>query len=278
MREPVTDCVFERGRLVIYLIGGNGFVGSAFTRFFKRRQLAYRVIDRDNHHCFREEPCDVLINANGNSKKFLADSEPAQEFDASVRSVLASLTDLRFRHYVYLSSGDVYPQQDSPASTIEDSAVDVEGQSRYGLHKYLAEQLVRRYADSWLILRMGGFVGPHLKKNAIFDMLTHSPLWLTPDSELQFIHTDSAAEMVWELVEKRVSREIVNLGATGVVHLGRLHAQLGSRSVFRGDARQVRFELSLEKLGRLLGRELPQSQREVARFAAEWAQQGRAAS
>jgi nucleoside-diphosphate-sugar epimerase len=255
---------------MIYIIGGNGFVGSAFGRLFVSKGIPHRVIDRDNYHIFRDEPCDVLINANGNSKKFLADLHPVAEFDASVRSVIESLTSFRFGHYVYLSSGDVYPDQDDPFSTLENQPIEVERQSRYGLHKHIAEQIVRRYAQSWLIMRMGGFVGPNLKKNAIFDMLSGSPLWLTPDSELQFIHADSAAEIVWELVRKQVSNEVVNLGASGVVNLGHLHSRLRSMSEFRDDARKVRFELSLDKLSSLLGRTPPKSEQEVARFITEW--------
>lgn len=256
---------------MIYVIGGNGFVGSAFVRLFERKGIPHRVIDRDTYHLFQGEPCDVLINANGNSKKFLADLHPVAEFDASVRSVLESLTSFKFGCYVYLSSGDVYPDQDHPALTRESRPIEVERQSRYGLHKYMAEQLVRRYASSWLIMRMGGFVGPNLKKNAIYDMLSGAPLWLTPDSELQFIHADSAAEIVWELVEKPVINEIVNLGASGVVNLGLLHSRLRSQSEFRDDARKVRFELSLDKLSGLLGRALPKSEHEVERFTREWA-------
>ena len=256
---------------MIYIIGGNGFVGSAFARLFERKCIRHRVIDRDNYHLFRSEPCDVLINANGNSKKFFADLQPVSEFDASVRSVLESLTSFKFGRYVYLSSGDVYPDQDDPISTLESRPIEVERQSRYGLHKHLAEQLVRRYASSWLIMRMGGFVGPNLKKNAIYDMLSGSPLWLTPDSELQFIHADSAAEIIWELVIKQVPNEIVNLGASGVVNLGRLPSRLKSLSEFRDDAHKVRFELSLDKLSGLLGRVLPKSEQEVARFVSEWA-------
>ena len=256
---------------MIYIIGGNGFVGSAFRRLFDRKDIQHRVIDRDNYHLFQGEPCEVLINANGNSKKFLADLHPVEEFDASVRSVLESLTSFQYGRYVYLSSGDVYPDQDDPTFSLEDRPIEVERQSSYGLHKYIAEQLVRRYASSWLIMRMGGFVGPNLKTNAIYDMLSGSPLWLTPDSELQFIHADSAAEIVWELVRKQVPNEIVNLGASGVVNLGRLRSRLRSLSEFRDDARKVRFELSLDKLSGLLGRALPNSEQEVERFIIEWA-------
>jgi len=255
---------------MIYLVGGYGFIGSAFARLFKRRGLEFRIIGRNDYEKLAGLSCDVLINANGNSKKFLADRDTLAEFDASVKSVLMSLNSFRFARYVHLSSGDVYPNQSQPELTIEDAPILVEHQSRYGLHKYLAEQLVRNYAADWLVIRMGGFIGPNMKKNAIFDMLTNAPIWLTPDSELQYIHTDTAAEMIWQLVENGINRQIVNLGAEGVVQIGALYRKIGAKSNFHPDARQIRFELSLSKLQSLLGRPLPSAEDEVTRFVNEW--------
>jgi nucleoside-diphosphate-sugar epimerase len=251
---------------MIYLIGGNGFVGSAYARLFERRGLAYRKIGRDDYAELAGTWCDVLVNANGNSKKYLADRDPVVDLDASVRSVLISLTSFKFGQYVHLSSGDVYPDQSAPDLTPEDLPIPVERLSRYGLHKYLAEQLVRNYASNWLIMRMGGFVGPGLLKNAVFDMLHGAPVWLAPNSQLQFIHTDTAAELVWGLVEKKISKQIVNLGAEGTVQLGHLHQRMKSDSIFKDDARDVRFCLNLEKLRSLSGHPLPNTEEEVMEF------------
>jgi nucleoside-diphosphate-sugar epimerase len=121
---------------------------------------------------------------------------------------------------------------------------------------------------NWLIMRMGGFVGPGLKKNAVFDMLTGAPVWLDPGSELQFIGTDAAAQLVIGLAFKGVRREIVNLGATGLVNIGALHRRIGSKSVFQPSAPIVRFELSLDKLAALTGETLPNAATEVETFVA----------
>lgn len=253
---------------MIYILGGQGFVGSAYARLLQARDQPYTVITRHNYESLRGCSCEVLINANGNSKKFIATREPLNEFDQSVRSVAASLEDFRCGIYVMLSSGDVYPDQSSPAVTGEDQVIDPARQSRYGLHKSLAEQLVRGVAHKWLVLRMGGFVGPGLKKNAIYDMLTGGRLWLSPQSELQFISTDRAASVVWGLVENGVTNQVVNLGARGTVNLGALHKKIGSISSFMADAPAIRFELSLDRLGKLSGNELPRSQDEVEKFLA----------
>lgn len=253
---------------MIYLIGGNGFVGSAYARLFDKMGLHHRVITRENYDDYRGTTCDVLINANGNSKKFLAAREPLNEFDQSVRSVAESLEAFKCNTYVMLSTGDVYPEQHAPEVTVEDQPIDPARQSRYGLHKRLAEMLVQGTQARWLVIRMGGFVGPGLRKNAIHDMLTGAPVWLSPASELQFISTDRAAGLVWRLVEKGVSGEVVNLGSSGLVNLGALHARLGSSSEFKPDAPTVRYELSLARLAALTGEALPDSMTEVNAFVA----------
>lgn len=259
----------RRTEAVITIIGGNGFVGSAYARLLAARGLAHQVVTRENYDSLRGTSCDVLINANGNSRKFLATREPLNEFDQSVRSVAQSLEDFRCGTYVFLSTGDVYPDQSSPDITHEDQVVDPARQSRYGLHKSLAEQLVRGTQQNWLVLRMGGFVGPGLKKNAIHDMLCGGPVWLSPQSELQFISTDRAAQLVMDLIERGIRREIVNLGAQGTVNLGALHKKIRSASQFMPEAPTIRFELSLEKLARLTGAPLPSSQAEVDAFLAK---------
>ena len=251
---------------MIYVIGGNGFVGSAYVRLLEQKGLPFRIITRQNYKSYAGTACDILINANGNSKKFLATREPLNEFDQSVRSVAESINAFTCKTYVLLSTGDVYPQQHTPEVTSEDQSIDPAKQSRYGLHKMLAETLVQGTQKNWLIVRMGGFVGPGLKKNAIYDMLKNAPVWLSPESDLQFISTDKAATLVWELIEKGISREIINMGAIGCVNLGALHRKIGSTSEFKADAPTVRYELSLKKLNALTSQALPSSEEEIQDF------------
>lgn len=255
---------------MIYLVGGEGFVGSAYARLFDRLELDYRVINRANWDTFAKTSCDVLINANGNSRKYLANSDPMVDFDANVRTVARMLEDFKASTYVLLSTGDVYADQSTPDLTREDGIIDPGSISRYGLHKKMGEDLVRGVHPNWLILRMGGFVGPGLKKNAIYDMLHDQPVWLSPESELQFINTDTAARLVWDLVEHGVSREVVNLGARGLVNLGDLHKKLGTRSEFKPDAPVIRYELNLDKLDRLVSRPLPDTNQDVTAFISAW--------
>lgn len=252
---------------MILVLGGEGFVGSAHARLLRARGLPVTVVTRANYESLRGTACAVLVNANGNSRKFLSARDPLWDFDASVRSVAASLVDFPAERYVFLSSGDVYPDTRAPEATREDQAIEPARLSRYGLHKLLAEQLVRGAHPRALVVRMGGFVGPGLAKNAIFDMLTGAPVWLAPGSALQFIDTDAAAALVWGLVERGVEGTVVNLGAEGVLELGAFHRAIGSASAFREDAPAVRYELSLDRLRALAGVPLPRTGDCVMAFA-----------
>ncbi|MCJ9429967.1 NAD-dependent epimerase/dehydratase family protein [Kordiimonas marina] len=255
---------------MIYVIGGNGFVGSAFARLFDSLALDYRIIDRATYDSFRGTSCDLVINANGNSRKYISVQDPLADFDMSVRSVADSLEAFKADKYVFLSSGDVYPAPITADTTDEGQVIDVKTTSRYGLHKYMAEQLVMGAHDAPLVIRMGGMVGPNLKKNPTFDMLTGGPVWLSPASELQYCSTDRVAAQVWALIGKGITGEVVNVGGRGTVNLGQLHRHIGSNSEFKADAPTVFNELSTDKLQRLTGLSVPDSASEVADFVATW--------
>ncbi|MGI0483090.1 NAD-dependent epimerase/dehydratase family protein [Geminocystis sp. CENA526] len=250
--------------LKIIIIGGEGFVGSAYVRFCQENNLDFLVINRSNYEQYIGTECDLLINANGNSKKFLAKDNPLLEFDESVRSVRRSIVDFPCKKYIFLSSCDVYPDCSTPESTKEDTVIDITQQSPYGFHKYLAEQCVRHCHNDWLIFRMGGFVGQGLKKNAIFDILYGEKLWLHPDSELQYIHTDTASKVVMEIISKGYTQEIFNLCGNGLVKLQDVIDRTDSKVKVNYDSTPVCYEVSIEKIESLVN--IPSTHETVMNF------------
>lgn len=233
---------------MIFILGGQGFVGSGFARYCAARGQPHVVLTRANYAEYAGQACDLFINANGNSKKFLAREQPLAEFDASVRSVRASLQDFRAGCYVHLSSCDVYPDTTAPAATGEAAALDPARQSPYGFHKALAEQCVRHAAPQWLILRLGGFVGPGLKKNPIFDILNGGPLWLDPASELQYLHTDDNARLIMGLVERGLRNEILNVCGAGLIRLQDVIDAVGRPVSVKPASPRVRYDIAIDRL------------------------------
>jgi nucleoside-diphosphate-sugar epimerase len=261
---------------VIFILGGAGFVGSAFARVCEKRGWEHAVIARANYATFVGKSCDVFVNANGNSRKNLAVRAPLEDFDASVRTVRASLADFKFASYVLLSSCDVYPDCSTPSATIEEGSIDMRRQSPYGFHKYLAELSVRHVASRWLVTRLGGFVGPGLWKNAIYDILVGGPLWLDPRSELQFIATDDAAEIILGLARASVSNDIVNVCGKGTIVLQEVIEAVGKPVPVHPDSPRVVYDVSTRKLERLTS--VPETRETVLEFVRSRPNVGRPAS
>lgn len=230
----------------LLVLGSAGFVGSAIVAEAKARGLSVLGIDRDNYqpgHTVR-----WLINANGNSKKFLAREQPAQEFDLSVRSVMQSLHDFRFERYCFLSTIDVYDNVRDPAANAETTAIRRDRLSAYGLHKLIAEDLVRHYAPHWLVLRMGGFVGPGLRKNSIYDLLKGLPLRVHPDSRYQYQHTRALAATALDLLQAGSEKEIWNVAGDGLVSLRDIASLVPGARLPEPQGEPEFYEVSLAKL------------------------------
>ena len=251
------------------MLGGSGLVGSAFARHCEREGLEFVAIGRSNYARYVGARCDTLINANGSSDKRLAGRDPDADFSLAVASVQRSLFDFRFDRYLYLSTCDVYPDCSGPAGTEESTRLPQPAQSVYGFHRWLAERLVETFAPNHLILRCGGFVGPGLRKNAVFDILKGGPLWLAPQSELQFLHTDAAAEIAFQLLDRGIRNESFNLCGAGVVSLADVVAWSGREVETADDAKTVRYEVSVEKISRIVN--LPDTASTVRRFVEDCA-------
>jgi nucleoside-diphosphate-sugar epimerase len=160
----------------------------------------------------------------------------------------------------------VYPDTTNPSTSLESNSISIEKSSRYGFHKYLAETYVRTTHSNSIIMRMGGFVGLGMRKNAIFDMMNDKPLWLDLDSELTFINTDTAARLVYGLYENGITNETINLGPRNTVKLNDIYKRLNSQSVKQPEAKKVRFELNIDKLSQHASHALPETMQELEAF------------
>ena len=121
-----------------------------------------------------------------------------------------------------------------------------------------------RHAPEWLIFRMGGFVGPNLRKNAIYDIMHGEPLRLDPQSALQFIHVDVAADIIMEQALSKRSYEIFNLCGAGVISISEVLSAVGSGAVCEPGSPAVRYEVNIEKLAGI--RAIPESRQAVLEF------------
>ncbi len=256
----------------VAVIGANGFVGSAFVRLLQAAPGVELVcVTRGNYSSLPALACDIVIEAACNSKKYLADDDPRADFELSVAHRLDSLCRFPARLQVHISSIDVYSDLSSPETTREESAVGLARVSNYGLHKLLAEQLVRHYAPKWLILRLGGMVGPGLRKNPVYDILTGLPLRIHPDSRYQFIGAGDVARIVWELIQREVAGEVFNICGQGQISMREI-AELAGRklncSALSEDGPPRLVEASISKIRQVSS--IPSTAETIRRFLAGW--------
>lgn len=249
------------------VLGGRGFVGSAVVEEARHRGWRVTVIGRQEYAEFTGRYFDLFVNADGNSRKYLAQQDPVREFEMSVLSVMRSLKDFSYQKYVLLSSIDVYPDCSDPRNNTEETEIDPARLSPYGFHKYLAELLVRRYAGDWMILRMGGFVGPGLWKNSIYDLLRGYPLRVHPDSRYQYLHTSDLARVLFELLEQAPPQlRIFNVAGEGTISIREAAALIpgaGLRTI-SPDVPQETYEVNIERVKQFC--RIPATRETVARF------------
>ncbi len=254
----------------IGIIGGNGFVGSGIRKALELEQHECTIISRDNYQSLIGQSFDVLINANGNSKKYLAASSPKEEFQASVTSVQHPLLDFSYNLFVHCSSVDVYANHEDTSLNTEETVIDVSALSFYGVHKYLAELLVRKYAKRWIILRFGGFVGEGLKKNSIYDMLNNVPLRVHVDSKYQYLPTQAAGETISALLKRNIQNEVFNVCGDGVISLNEIkNLVTGYELAYSGvEPNPERYEVNINKIKSIVP--IPLTRDSVTKFVREY--------
>lgn len=249
----------------IGIIGHKGFVGSAFFEAFSQGQ-EHEVagIEKAGIDAARRESYDLLINCNGNSSKRLADKDPAADFQMNVGTTLDFLLNFKYDKYVHVSTCEVYNDRSRPESTREDAAIDPFALSNYGFSKYVAEQVVKKYADKWLILRLSGMVGKNMKKGPAYDITTLHKLFISEKSIYQFINTADVAAMAKKLIEKGRWGEAYNIVGKGSIELSEVAGIAGTGLEETGNEVQV-FGISSEKIEKELGF-CPESRRAIIDF------------
>ena len=251
------------------VLGGAGFIGSAIVREAGVRGYDVRSVGRQNYQELSGTRCDLLIDANGNSKKYLAKQDPKDDFDKSVQSVVNSLHDFQTSCYVYLSSVDVYSDVSDPSQNDEMSLIDAKQLSAYGFHKYIAEQLVRFYVNSWLVFRMGAFVGHGLWKNPIYDILKHQQPHIHPDSINSYLNTCHLAQLVFQVFESGCRAEIFNVTGDGIISLRKIAAMVPGYNVSKTSEMLPieRYNINIEKIKARV--HIPQTTQVVRQFIAD---------
>jgi nucleoside-diphosphate-sugar epimerase len=236
--------------LTVAILGANGLLGSDLVKYL-RRSFKIQRITRENYQEKIRARYDVLINANGNSKRYWANQNVLKDFEASTFSVYKTLFDFKFNKYIYISSSDVYPDHSGPSTTKEKQKIDSDSLSPYGLHKYLSEKIVANNTNDYLVLRSCMILGQNLNKGPIFDIIQKQDLFITLETRLQMIHTREIANIIAFLIRKDIKREVYNMGGRGVFNFGLIRDYTKREINISENAKTQFYEMDVEKLNSL---------------------------
>ena len=229
------------------IIGSDGMLGSDLVEHL-RRSYSITPISKDNYSQYIHKKFDVVLNANGNSKRFWANKNPQDDFFVSTVSVFKSIFDFPCDIYIYISSPDVYENHTAPKYTKENQKIDPKNLSMYGFHKYLAEIIVKKHKDKFIILRSSMILGKNLKKGPFYDIAHDKPIFIALESCLQLITTLGIAQVIKALLEQSVVKETINVGGKGSFSFKNLSKYIDRKTQVSPNAETQAYEMNIEKL------------------------------
>ena len=143
------------------LIGYTGFVGSNLmaAHEFGAKFNSKNIADIEG------QSFSLLVCAGAPAKKWYANLHPDEDKE-TLDGLMAHLAKVRAERVVLISTVDVFR---NPWLADENTPVDMEGLSAYGLNRRRLELFVQERFENVLIVRLPGLVGRGLKKNILFD-------------------------------------------------------------------------------------------------------------
>lgn len=144
------------------LIGYTGFVGGNIggQHHFDDN---YNTSNIDDIH---GKEYDVVVSAATYAEMWKINQDPEGDL-AQINGLIEHLKQVKAKKFVLISTVGVYK---NPNGADEDTPIDLDGLSPYGVNRYHLEQFVSDNFDA-LIIRLPGLFGNGLKKNVIFDLL-----------------------------------------------------------------------------------------------------------
>ena len=209
------------------IIGANGFVGRALVNYLNNFDCYFVTsITKKNYYEKSAYKYDIIINANGNSKKYWANNNPLLDFEASVVSVYKSIFDFKYNQYIYISTIDVYKN------------------NIYGFHKHIAEEIIFKHSQNHIILRCPLVIGKNMKKGILKDILNDKSLFVTKESRYQLITDTEIAKVIHSLIngsQPYVYNSVANIGSVDSLTVEDIFKFLGKNIKIKCQARTEEY-------------------------------------
>ena len=250
---------------MIFLIGGTGLVGSGFLRYFKEKKIPFKLITSKNKKKFFNKKCNLLIDCNGNGSKRAGIKDPFFDFNASVLTVVENLIKIKYKKYIYISTSQVYENLSNKIFTKEDFLINFKKINNYGFNKYIAEMYVKKYVSNYLIIRLPYVIGPGLKRNPFYDIPNKRETYLTLNSDINCIHTDTIAKLTMQ-INKNNNKKTYNLGSKENIKVREIlkMCNIGINELKKTKKTKDFNKINLDKVKRII--KLPNSRSESLKY------------
>ena len=238
---------------MIFVLGGDGFLGKGITKILKEEGKNYKIINKTNYKKYINKKCDILINTSTNSYKYLAKKDYFYDFDNTVINISNSIKNFKFKKYILISSCEVYNDLSNKKFNSENSNINPILLSNYGLNKFLGELLVKKSCNKWLILRCNGLVGSHMKKNPIYDLLNNKKLYINPESKFQFLNTTYVGKVLNKLINKNIINEVFNVSGKNSISINKIAEILKIRKInLKRNPEVLNYNINVSKLEKIV--------------------------
>jgi nucleoside-diphosphate-sugar epimerase len=242
--------------------------GSGLGRFLHER-LGGRGLRRGEEPASLERlgPLDVIIHCAFNSSRFVDGGNLAAYLDDNL-FLTEKLSALPCRHFIYLSSIDVYPLTGTVHDEDEKIGADAV-RSSYAFTKLAAEALLRRKCETLTILRPGLMLGPWIRPNSLTRILLEEgcEIGLSADSAFNCVLHEDVLEFIRRVIERKLTGTF-NVVSRDAVELGEAARQFHRRVRF-GSYRYRPDPVSNRKIAAVSGRFRKSSLHAIERFMEE---------
>ena len=185
------------------LIGYTGFVGSNLAKQF----LFTDLYNSKNIGKIKGKKYDLIVCAGTSSERWKANQNPDEDW-AKIKSLLDNLERVQAKHFVLISTIDVYANKNKTSESKKVSLISLA--EPYGNHRYKLELSIKKHFNNYTFARCTQLYGPGLKKNFIFDLLNNNALDFTHKNTLfQWYHVKN----LWKdiCIAKAFNIPIINL-------------------------------------------------------------------
>ena len=178
------------------LIGYTGFVGGNLKNQFEFDDL----YNSSNIKDIEGKSYDLVVSAANRAEMWRINQEPEVDL-AEINEFISHIRQAKISKLVLVSTVGVYKD---PNGANEDTKIETEGLSPYGVNRYYLENFCRDNFDT-TIIRLPGLFGPGIKKNVIYDLLNQNNVTaIHADGTYQYYNLEN----IWHDIKVALDNDI----------------------------------------------------------------------